>query len=130
MIALQKAGTIRHIGVSNFGTAEMRQLKAAFPDAPPVTLQSKFNPYHRVCPLPPAPSPIGHGHWVVRVPQDIGVATPQTFASELTRFSSRRAAPATRVARTFSQSAQSLALSSLRTARRAATHAKIASCIC
>jgi diketogulonate reductase-like aldo/keto reductase len=48
MVALQKEGTLRHIGISNFGTAEMRQLKAAFPDAPPVTLQSKFSPYHRV----------------------------------------------------------------------------------
>jgi len=47
MAALQKAGKIRHIGVSNFGSAELRQLKEAFPEAPPVTLQSKFNPYHR-----------------------------------------------------------------------------------
>ena len=35
------------IGVSNFGVAEMRELKASFPEAPPVTLQSKFSPYHR-----------------------------------------------------------------------------------
>ena len=47
MIALQHEGSLRHLGVSNFGTSEMRELKAAFPDAPPVTLQSKFNPYHR-----------------------------------------------------------------------------------
>jgi len=47
MIALQKEGTIRHLGVSNFGTAELRQLKAEFPEAPPVTHQSKFSPYHR-----------------------------------------------------------------------------------
>lgn len=47
MIDLQKAGTLRHIGVSNFGTAELRDLKAAFPANPPATLQSKFNPYHR-----------------------------------------------------------------------------------
>ena len=47
MVALQKEGTLRHIGVSNFGTAELRELKASFPDAPPVTLQAKYSPYHR-----------------------------------------------------------------------------------
>jgi len=47
MVALQKEGTLRHIGVSNFGTDELRELKASFPDAPPVTLQSKYSPYHR-----------------------------------------------------------------------------------
>jgi 2,5-diketo-D-gluconate reductase A len=47
MVALQSEGKIRHLGVSNFGVAELRRLKDAFPDAPPVTLQSKFNPYHR-----------------------------------------------------------------------------------
>ena len=47
MAALQKEGTIKHIGVSNFGTAELRDLKRKFPEAPPATLQSKFNPYHR-----------------------------------------------------------------------------------
>jgi len=47
MAALQAQGKIRHIGVSNFGTAELRELKAAFPESPPVTLQSKFSPYHR-----------------------------------------------------------------------------------
>jgi len=47
MVAMQQEGLIRHIGVSNFGTAELRELKASFPDAPPATLQSKFSPYHR-----------------------------------------------------------------------------------
>jgi len=47
MRALQLEAKLKHIGVSNFGLAELRQLKAAFPEAPPVTLQSKFNPYHR-----------------------------------------------------------------------------------
>jgi diketogulonate reductase-like aldo/keto reductase len=47
MVALQREGKLRHIGVSNFGTAELRELKASFPDAPPVTLQSKFSPFHR-----------------------------------------------------------------------------------
>merc|ERR1712025_915434 len=47
MVALQKEGTLRHIGVSNFGPDELRALKAAFPDTPPVTLQSKYSPYHR-----------------------------------------------------------------------------------
>lgn len=46
MVALQRKGTIKHIGVSNFGTADLRQFKALFPEAPPVTLQSKFSPYH------------------------------------------------------------------------------------
>ena len=44
---LTPAAVDRHIGVSNFGTAELRELKASFPDAPPATLQSKFSPYHR-----------------------------------------------------------------------------------
>jgi len=47
MVAMQQEGLIRHIGVSNFGTAELSELKASFPDAPPATLQSKFSPYHR-----------------------------------------------------------------------------------
>ena len=41
------ACVLADIGVSNFGTAELRELQAAFPHAPPVTLQSKFSPYHR-----------------------------------------------------------------------------------
>ena len=44
---MQKEGTLRHIGVSNFGTRDLRELKASFPDAPPVTLQAKYSPYHR-----------------------------------------------------------------------------------
>ena len=47
MRCLTPAAVDRHIGVSNFGTAELRELKASFPDAPPATLQSKFSPYHR-----------------------------------------------------------------------------------
>ena len=47
MVAMQKEGTLRHIGVSNFGTRDLRELKASFPDAPPVTLQAKYSPYHR-----------------------------------------------------------------------------------
>jgi 2,5-diketo-D-gluconate reductase A len=47
MVELQKEGKIKHLGVSNFGTSELRALVAAFPHNPPATLQSKFSPYHR-----------------------------------------------------------------------------------
>ena len=78
MIAMQKEGKIKHIGVSNFGTAELRDLKAttpgptltpsrlspspsepspsphqAAPDAPPVTLQSKLS--HTIADAPAMP---------------------------------------------------------------------------
>ncbi|MFC3229927.1 aldo/keto reductase [Marinibaculum pumilum] len=74
MLALQRAGKIRHWGVSNFDTADLEELEALAPPVPPAVDQVLYSLIHRGIEFDLLPwcrahglpvmaySPIAHGH--------------------------------------------------------------------